>query len=102
MLCSIHDFTFLMTDTKIKEHVSFEPSEKKETFAGAIFCKICYVACTILKAGKLICLCVCLHECNCAGLIDKPADRVTSVERNFTGQIKAPIFSEAVLAIEIM
>ena len=22
--CSIHDFTFLMTDTKIKEQVSFE------------------------------------------------------------------------------
>ena len=24
MFCSIHDFTFLMTDTKIKEHVPFE------------------------------------------------------------------------------
>ena len=30
MFCSIHDFTFLMTDTKIKEQVSFESSEKKK------------------------------------------------------------------------
>ena len=29
MFCSIHDFTFLMTDTKIKEHVPFESWEKK-------------------------------------------------------------------------
>ena len=30
MFCSIHNFTFLMTDTKIKGQVSFESSEKKE------------------------------------------------------------------------
>ena len=30
MFCSIHDFTFLMTDTKIKGQVFFESSEKKK------------------------------------------------------------------------
>ena len=30
MFCSIYDFTFLMTDAKIKEQVSFESSEKKK------------------------------------------------------------------------
>ena len=30
MFCPIHDFTFLMTDTKIKGQVSFEFSEKKK------------------------------------------------------------------------
>ena len=30
MFCSIHEFTFLMTDTKIKGQVFFEPSEKKK------------------------------------------------------------------------
>ena len=30
MFCSIHDFTFLMTDTRIKEQVSFESGEKKK------------------------------------------------------------------------
>ena len=42
IFCSIHDFTFLMTDTNVKGQVSFESSEKKETFACAIFSKICY------------------------------------------------------------
>ena len=30
MFCSIHDFTFIKTDTKIKGQVSFELSEKKK------------------------------------------------------------------------
>ena len=30
MFCSVHDFTFLMADTKIKGQVSFESSEKKK------------------------------------------------------------------------
>ena len=30
MFFSIHDFTFLMTDKKIKRYVSFESSEKKK------------------------------------------------------------------------
>ena len=30
MFCSIHDFTFLMTDTKIKGQVSSESPEKKK------------------------------------------------------------------------
>ena len=68
--CSIHDFTFLVTDTKIKGQV-FWVSRKKETFASVIFSKICYVVCTINCAGKLICLCACLHEHNCTGLTDK-------------------------------
>ena len=37
-----------------------------------IFGKICYVACVISHAGKLICLHACLHECDHAGLIGKP------------------------------
>ena len=73
MFCSIHDFTFLMTDTKIKGQVSFESSKKKGTFAYAIFSKICYVACAINHAGKLICLHACLHVGNWVCLIDKPA-----------------------------
>ena len=71
MFCSVHDFTFLMTDTKSKGQVSFEFSEKKETFACAIFSKICYVASAISCTGKLICLHACLHERDRAGLIDK-------------------------------
>ena len=39
-----------MTDTKIKEHVSFESREKKK-LACAIFGKICYVASAIIRAG---------------------------------------------------
>ena len=30
MFCSVNNFTFLMTDTKIKGHISFESSEKKK------------------------------------------------------------------------
>ena len=45
--------------------------KKKETFASVIFGKICYVACVINHAGKLICLHVWLHEHNFMGLIDK-------------------------------
>ena len=54
-------YTFLITDAKIKEHFSFESWEKKETFACAIFGKICYVACAINRAGQLICLRASLH-----------------------------------------
>ena len=36
-----------------------------------IFGKICFVACTINHADKLICLHACLHERDRAGLIDK-------------------------------
>ena len=74
MFCSIHDFTFLMIDKKIKGQVSFESSEKKETFACANFSKICYIACPINRTGKLICLRASLHECDCTGLIDKPKE----------------------------
>ena len=30
MFCSIHEFTFVMTDAKIKGQVSFKSSEKKK------------------------------------------------------------------------
>ena len=43
--------------------VSFE-SWGKKTFACAIFGKICYVACVINPASKLICLYACLHGCD--------------------------------------
>ena len=49
--------------------------QKKETFACATlkFGKICYVACAINHAGKLICLHAWLHEQDRVGLIDKSA-----------------------------
>ena len=71
MCCSIHDFPFLMTDTKIKDK-SLLSLLKKETFTRAIFSKICYVACTINYAGKMIYLRACLHKHNCTGPIGKP------------------------------
>ena len=71
MFCSIHDFTFLMTDTKIKDK-SLLSLQKKETFAHAIFSKICYVACAINCAGKMIYLRACLHKHDCTGPIGKP------------------------------
>ena len=48
--------------------------EKKETSACAIFGKICYIACAINRAGKLICPRTCLHQRNRADLIDKLDD----------------------------
>ena len=74
MFCSIYDFTFLMTDTKIKGQVSFESSEKKKLLPARVkfVSKIYYVACTINHAGNLICLHACLQDCNCAHLIDNP------------------------------
>ena len=45
---------------------------KNKTFACTIFGKICYVACAIKYAGKLICLRACLHLRDHVGLIDKP------------------------------
>ena len=49
-----------------------ESSEKKETFACAIFVNICYVACMINRAGQLIDQLTSLSIYR-AGLIDKPA-----------------------------
>ena len=48
---------------------------KKETLACVIFGKICYVACAINRAGKLIFLRACLHDSDHVGFIDKPAQR---------------------------
>ena len=59
-----------MTNTKIKEHVSFESSEK-EKLAYATFSKMCDIACAINHAGQLIYLVASLHERGCGGLIDK-------------------------------
>ena len=59
MFCSIHDFTFLMKDTNIKEQVSLDSWEKKKLFGCAIFSKMFYVAYAINRTGKLICLYTC-------------------------------------------
>ena len=83
MFCAIHDFTFLMTDTKIKGQVFFEFSEKKETFACAIFSKICYVAYAINRACNLICLRACLHQRDRARLIDKPDKTALATQMAF-------------------
>ena len=53
MFCSIHILLFLWQTQKFKDK-SLLSFRKKETFACAIFGKICYVACTINRAGKLI------------------------------------------------
>ena len=45
--------------------------EKKKKLLPVIFSKISYVGCTINCTGKLTCLCVCLHEHDDTGLIDK-------------------------------
>ena len=71
MFCSTHDFTFLMTDTKIQGQVSFKSSEKKKPLPARFSIK--FVASTINRTGKLICLHACLHEHDCMGLVDKPA-----------------------------
>ena len=55
-------YSFFMTDTKIKEHVSFESREKKK-LACAIFGKICYVASAIIRAG--------LHDWSRASLVER-------------------------------
>ena len=66
-------YTLFMTDTKIKEHVSFESWEKKETFDCAIFGKVCHDACGINRAGQYICLRASLHNRDRACLSDNPA-----------------------------
>ena len=58
-----------MTEQKLK-NVSLLSLEKKETFACAVFGKICYAACSINRAGQLICLRASLHERDRTGLID--------------------------------
>ena len=71
--------TPFLWETKKLKSTSLLRLDKKETFACTIFGKICYVACTIDRAGQinrdgqLICLHASLHECHHAGLIDKPA-----------------------------
>ena len=61
-----------MTEQKLK-NVSLLSLEKKETFACAIFGKICYVASAINHAGQMIYLRVSLLEHDGVGLIDKLA-----------------------------
>ena len=63
---------FLWQTQKLKNKF-FWVLREKETFACAIFTKICYVACRINRASKLIYLRACLHEHDRAGLTDKPA-----------------------------
>ena len=58
--------------TQKLSHKSLLSLQKKRIFYLRDFGKICYLACTINRAGKFICLCACLHERDHAGLIDKP------------------------------
>ena len=71
MFCTIHDFTFLLAHKDLRTSL-FWVFRKKETFVCAIFDKICYIACVINRADKLIYLRACLHERDCTGFIDKP------------------------------
>ena len=51
MFCSIHDFTFLMTDAKIKGQVSCEFSEKKKLSPAQFSVKfVMFLACVPARA----------------------------------------------------
>ena len=51
MFCSIHDFTFLMTDAKIKGQVSYEFSEKKKLSPAQFSVKfVMFLACLPARA----------------------------------------------------
>ena len=65
---------FLRQTQKCKGKSLLSLQKKRETFACVIFSEICHVACEINRAGKLICLHTCLHECDHVRLIDKPAN----------------------------
>ena len=66
-------YTFFLWQTqKLSNKSLLSLEKKKETFAWAIFSKICYAACAINRAGKLICLHTCMHKHDRAHLIDKP------------------------------
>ena len=60
---------FLMTDKNLKTSL-FWVMRKKEAFACTILGKICYVVGTIIRIGKLICLCAILLERHCMSLND--------------------------------
>ena len=61
---------FLWETQKFKDK-SLLSLEKKKTFAGANFSKICWNACPINCSGKFICLHAYLHEHSHVGLTDK-------------------------------
>ena len=50
----------------------FRVLRKRKLLPAWFSVKICCVACAINRTGKLIYLCACLHEHNCAGLYHKP------------------------------
>ena len=61
MFCSIHDFPFLMTDTKIKGQVSFEFSEKKKLLPAQFSVKfIILPAQSIVLANWFTCVPACI------------------------------------------
>ena len=74
---------FLMTDKNLKTSL-FWVMRKKEAFACTILGKICYVVGTIIRIGKLICLCAILLERHCMSLNDKPA--IFQYQTVFTSQ----------------
>ena len=64
------DIPFLMTNTKIKEQVSFESWEKIKLLPAQFLVKF------VMLPARLIALAnwfACVHQRNRAGLIDKPA-----------------------------
>ena len=73
MFCSIQDFTFLMTDTKIKEQVFFESCDKKKFLPAQFTLKFVMLPARSIAPANWFYLHACLHEHDHAGLIDKPA-----------------------------
>ena len=52
MFCSIHDFTFLMIDKKIKGQVTFESSEKKKLLPVQISVKFVILPAQSIAMGN--------------------------------------------------
>ena len=75
IFCVIHNFTFLMIDTKIKEQVSFESWEKKKLLVAQFSVKcIVLPAQSIMLANWFVCIpaWTSRDEQDRAGLNDKP------------------------------
>ena len=69
MFCSIHDFTFVMTNTKICfGQICFESSEIKKLLHAQFLVKFVMLPVWSIAQGNWF---SCLHKCNCVGLIDK-------------------------------
>ena len=69
MFCSIHDFTFLMTDTKIKEQVSLECWDENKYLLAWFLVKFITLPAWSAMLANLICLHTCLYKHDCADVI---------------------------------